>query len=74
MKDFRKDERGSYVCEECGNTFTCKENVSKHIKHHNMSVNQYYDKWLKESSDGFCKECGKEISINHKLKVCTTGL
>jgi hypothetical protein len=69
MKDFRKNKQGLYVCEECGQLFTCKENVSKHVKHHNITIKEYYDKWCKENGDGFCKECGKEISI--KATYCS---
>ena len=65
MKDFRLNENGMYICEECNASFTCKENVSKHVKYHNMTLNDYYTKWLKEPGDGFCKECGKSISLKH---------
>jgi predicted nucleic acid-binding Zn ribbon protein len=66
MKAFRKNELGLYICEECEKSFVCKENVSKHVKHHNMSVNEYYNKWCKEDGDCHCQECGKEISLTRK--------
>jgi len=70
MKDFRKNDNGLFICEECGNTFTCKENVSKHVKnHHHIKLEDYYNKWFKEEGDGYCKECGKPIPI--KQKYCS---
>jgi len=70
MKEFRKNQQGSFICEECGKGFVCKESVSKYVKrYHNMSINDYYEKWFKEETDGYCKECGKEIPI--KQKYCS---
>ena len=67
MKEFRTNDEGLFLCEECGQSFTCKENVSKHIKHHGMTVKEYYEKWILESTYScICKECGKPVHFKHQ--------
>ena len=67
MKEIRKNEQGLFICEECEKGFVCKESVSKHVRrYHNITVNDYYEKWFKEEGDGICCECGKNISIRQK--------
>jgi hypothetical protein len=65
MKEFKKSKEGLFICEECGQLFTCRENLSKHVKHH-MSLDNYLDKWIKEPGDGICQECGAKIPIRQK--------
>jgi len=70
MKEFRKTDLELFICEECGEEFTCRENLSKHLKYHNISIREYYDKWIKEENDGICKNCGKETKfISKKYKI-----
>lgn len=68
MKDFRKDENGKFICEECNATFIRIENMSRHIKIFHMPQKMYYDKWRKENGEGICKICGNEAkfrSLSH---------
>jgi hypothetical protein len=62
MKEFRKNEQGLFICEECERTFIKKDGLSKHI---NLihSIKEYYDKWLKKDGEKFCKICGKETKF-----------
>lgn len=62
MKEFRKTENGFFVCEECNQTFQLMHNFSRHVnlKHHQKN---YFDKWLKEETDGYCIFCNKDTSF-----------
>jgi uncharacterized C2H2 Zn-finger protein len=80
MKEFRKNEQGLFICEECDKTFIYKKTLSYHInKIHNYK--NYYYKWIKDERD-LCKICKKEtIFINFKIgykkccsKECTNRL
>jgi len=53
-----------FVCKECGTTFDCAENLSKHVKHHGINNKTYYDKWFKGSNEGNCMICGRETKFN----------
>ena len=56
MKEFRKNEQGLFVCEECHFLYREIKGLCIHIgKKHNGK--KYYDKWLKENGDGLCKIC-----------------
>ena len=66
MKNIKIDKDGLFVCEECGDKFSSRENLSKHVKHHNMSVKNYYKKWILEEGDDKCKICGNDIPLNRK--------
>lgn len=49
------------MCEECGSAFKTKTVLSIHcIKQHQISPKEYYDKWIREEGEGFCKVCGLE--------------
>jgi predicted transcriptional regulator len=53
MKEFRKTEKGFFICEECKQP--CKKiiNLSRHILYtHDMTTKEYFDKWLKEDNEG----------------------
>ena len=65
MKEFRKNEQGFFVCEECGKICTKnKLSLSIHIKqYHNINNRTYYDKWIKETNEGVCKICNKETEF-----------
>lgn len=53
-----------FICQECNEKFSCAENLSKHVKHHGMINQQYYDKWLKTENEDKCKECGNITIFN----------
>jgi hypothetical protein len=62
MKKFIKTKYNLFICEECGKTYEKSQNFSHHInKKH--SKKEYYDKWIKENDEGFCKICGKETKF-----------
>ena len=47
-----------YICEECGRL--CKNlcSLGTHIsKTHHIKPKQYYDKYIREEDEGYCKEC-----------------
>ena len=47
------------ICEICKKELKLK-GISTHIiSHHNMSIQEYFDKYLKQSNDGICVTCGK---------------
>jgi hypothetical protein len=48
------------ICQECNLEFSCAENLSKHVKHHNLSSKEYYDRYLKKKGEGKCLICNKE--------------
>jgi hypothetical protein len=60
MKEFRKNEQGFFICEECGIICKCKKNLSKHITFKHDGVKNYYNKWIKDKNDGKCKICRKK--------------
>ena len=46
-----------FICNECGDLFNIAENLGKHIKYHNMTNKEYYDKWIKKENEGICSVC-----------------
>lgn len=42
-------------CMECGQLAV----LSKHVRKHGLTTEQYYRKWLIKPGEGFCKVCGK---------------
>ena len=69
MKQFRKNKKGLFICEECGGVCIKKEGLSKHISNNHSTKKEYYDKWLKEDGEGMCKICNKE-TINLPIPIC----
>ena len=55
---------GEYmICEICKKELKLK-GISTHIKlHHNMTIQEYYDKYLKQPNDGICVTCGKPTTF-----------
>lgn len=49
-----------FKCSICGKEYEVKYgSFSKHLKTHNLTQKEYYDKYLKKDEDGICKNCGK---------------
>jgi DNA-directed RNA polymerase subunit RPC12/RpoP len=63
-----------YKCEICGKEFNT---ISNHLITHSITVNEYYDKYVKSSTEGFCIVCGnptKFISFRDGYgKHCSCG-
>src|ERR1035437_2660739 len=67
MKEFRKNNEGLLVCEECGKTFKTS-GLQQHIRTIHCSNKDYYDKWLKNENDSICKICGASTLYIEGLK------
>lgn len=48
-----------YICKICSIEFYS----SLHLKTHNITAKQYYDKYIKKDSEGLCKLCGKPTTF-----------
>ena len=74
MKEFKKNNVGLFICEECGKECKDKTVLSIHnIKIHHISVKEYFDKWIKEKGDDICVICGnitKLIRNDVSYKKC----
>jgi hypothetical protein len=73
MKEFKKNQDGHFICEECGKTFKALNGLSQHISFHTCHF-KYYKKYLFETSDDKCVICGDPvefISIGYGyLEIC----
>lgn len=62
-----------YKCSVCGkickDLFGLTSHINRNKKDHNLTTKEYFDKYLKETTDGICKLCGKDT----KYKGFTTG-
>lgn len=48
-------------CLICNQKFKAIDPLGPHLKFkHNMTMKEYYDKFLKKSNEGICPVCGKE--------------
>lgn len=69
MKAYRKTKENLFICEECGKSCCGFKGLIGHIRHsHNRKYKEYFDKWIKEETDGVCKICNKVAtfrSINY---------
>ena len=63
MKEFKKNQEGHFICEECRKNYVKKDGLSKHINLLHNGVKAYYDKWLKDKNEGKCKICNNQISL-----------
>ena len=50
-------------CKICNEEFSTNKQLSWHVKHHNMTNKEYYDKYLKQPKEGICLTCGNETSF-----------
>ena len=53
-------ENQIFKCSICGKEYEVKYgSFSKHLKTHNLTQKEYYDKYLKKDEEDICKNCGK---------------
>lgn len=52
-----------YNCLICNLIFESARDFAYHLKTHNISQKDYYDKFLKNDYDGICHECGKPTAF-----------
>ena len=53
------------ICQECNKEFKNLKALTTHIQFkHNNKQREYYDKWIKEKSEGFCKYCDKPTKFD----------
>jgi len=67
MKEFKKDDNGFFICEECEKSFKNLIALISHITQIHRNKKDYFDKWLKEPSDGICLNCGKQTQWHGRL-------
>jgi len=49
--------------ENCNKKCKNINGLSKHIKSHNISIQEYYNKFLKKDNEGICLECGNKTGF-----------
>jgi len=62
------------ICKICNKEFN--KSFGNHLKTHNITSQEYYDKYLKQEGDGICPICGKEtkflgLSLGGYQKHCS---
>ena len=58
-----------FICKICGKKYDALYPVGRHFKkEHNMSIKEYYDKYIKTENEGKCLNCGKETFF-HRLST-----
>ena len=58
-------------CLVCNQQFMSHKSLSWHVKHHDLTNKEYYDKYIKKENEGYCLTCGKQtdfISMNKGYK------
>lgn len=64
-------------CEICGREFSDLKSLSIHISKAHNSIQNYYDKYIKQSNEGICKFCGKPTKFHGLRKgyarYCSTS-
>lgn len=57
------------VCGECGKSHNTYAGLSHHLSrnHKDVSLQEYYDKFLKQPGDGVCKLCGAVTKFSGRL-------
>lgn len=63
MKEFRKNEYGFFICEECNQAFVLRRILTKHLNKKHTGQKEYFDKWLKEDGEGTCKICSEKTQF-----------
>lgn len=52
------------ICKICNKEFKNLNPIGRHLKFcHNISIKEYYDKYLKSDNEGFCLKCNKPTKI-----------
>ena len=51
-----------YICKICDKEIS-SHGLGMHIKWHNLTKKEYYDKFLKKENEGICLRCGKETNF-----------
>jgi hypothetical protein len=69
MKNFRKNNQGIFICEECEKNFIKLDGLSKHINLNHISTKNYYDKWIKEKEEGLCKICKNPTQWQGRISI-----
>jgi len=64
MKEFRKNQEGYFVCEECGKTYKTLSGLMSHAARMHGGKRKYYSTWIFENGEGVCKQCGKETLMH----------
>lgn len=54
------------ICKICNNDIPNK-NIASHVRSHDLTPQEYYDKYIATEIGGICKNCGKETSF---LSIC----
>ena len=66
MKEFRKNNEGFFICEECGKLCCNLRGLSQHIRSHHI-YKEYFNKWIRENNEGICEICKKETPLQLRL-------
>lgn len=62
------------VCKICGESYISNHYLAGHIRtFHKIPRKEYYDIYLRQNGEGYCKECGKETTFrgNKYLSFCS---
>jgi hypothetical protein len=69
MKEFRKNQDGHFICEECNLSFKNYKGLQLHIRWaHEGDYKKYFDKWLKTKNDGKCVMCNNNTRFKSIIK------
>lgn len=65
------------ICKICGFTTSDKGSYSHLFYKHNLTVKQYYDKYLRQENEGVCPTCGKQtpffgLSKGYQIHCCNS--
>jgi hypothetical protein len=69
MKEFKKNQEGYFICEECSRVFKTLNGLAKHIYFSHFGREEYYEKWLRDQND-VCICCGKETKFKNFSDGC----
>jgi len=61
MRPFEYREPHELICPKCGKKFLTRKPHQK----------QCHECWLKEKPKNRCERCGRKISPNHPVKICS---
>ena len=58
--------KSDFTCKICDKSMSYKS-IGSHLKTHNITLKEYYDKFLKSNNEGICLTCGKQTNF-HNIK------